>query len=943
MIGETLGHYRLIEELGVGGMGTVYRAEDLRLRRPVAVKVLTADLLAEPEALEWFKREARVAAALNHPNICTIHDVGDHHGRPYIVMELLEGEPLRDLLRGGALPREQVLDLGIGIAEALEAAHAQRVIHRDLKPANVFVSNDGRHAKVLDFGLPQLRGALAKPRQPPPFAEGDTTPSVATLSGLGSRAPAYASPELARGEPLDERTDIFSFGAVLYEMTTGERAFAGTAPAAVYDAILNHAPAPPTSLNPELPVELEAVITKALEKDREQRYPTSAGLAFDLRRIRRRLEGASSSTLELAALLRYRHAWRRSRGVLLAGLALLLLVAAGLVWRARLARAPLSEKDFVLLADFVNNTGDPVFDLTLREALAVQLSQSPFLAIVPDDRVRETLRMMTRPADERLTHALAREVCERTGAKAVLEGQLDKIGTSYVATLEAKGCSAGESLAREQAQVDSKERVLRALGPMASSMRSQLGESLATVRQFDVPIEQATTRSLEALKAYALGLAQRAKGDDFGAIPFLEHAVMLDPAFASAHSQLSAIFGGFGEPEERASHARLAYENRSHVSERERLYIEYQHYDATGDERRATEMLEVWKQLYPRDYRAPNALAVSLNRFGQYDRAIEEALEAQRRNPEHPFPRSNLAYAYRGANRFAEARRTAEEAVARKTETLPLRRLLYQLAVMDGDRALADATLEWARGRPREFDLIGAQAQAVAFLGQMARARPLYEKTIEMARSQGLLQVALGYASLAALTEAVYGDRAQAARQARAVLAAEPSVAPRLRAAATLALAGEPEAAKAAIAAVKPSEADDLFVAKVHLPVAQASLFLARGEPARALEALQPAKEYELGTIAVLTPAYLRGLALLQHGAAAAAREQFQAVLDHRGVDPFSPLEALAGLQLARARSQSGDAAGGRSAYDAFLAGWTDADSNLPVLVSARAERLAMR
>ena len=943
MIGETLGHYRLIEELGVGGMGTVYRAEDLRLRRPVAVKVLTADLLAEPEALEWFKREARVAAALNHPNICTIHDVGDHHGRPYIVMELLEGEPLRDLLRGGALPREQVLDLGIGIAEALEAAHAQRVIHRDLKPANVFVSNDGRHAKVLDFGLPQLRGALTKPRQPPPFAEGDTTPSVATLSGLGSRAPAYASPELARGEPLDERTDIFSFGAVLYEMTTGERAFAGTTPAAVYDAILNHAPAPPTSLNPELPVELEAVITKALEKDREQRYPTSAGLAFDLRRIRRRLEGASSSTLELAALLRYRHAWRRSRGVLLAGLALLLLVAAGLVWRARLARAPLSEKDFVLLADFVNNTGDPVFDLTLREALAVQLSQSPFLAIVPDDRVRETLRMMTRPADERLTHALAREVCERTGAKAVLEGQLDRIGTSYVATLEAKGCSAGESLAREQAQVDSKERVLRALGPMASSMRSQLGESLATVRQFDVPIEQATTRSLETLKAYALGLAQRAKGDDFGAIPFLEHAVMLDPAFASAHSQLSAIFGGFGEPEERASHARLAYENRSHVSERERLYIEYQHYDATGDERRATEILEVWKQLYPRDYRAPNALAVSLNRFGQYDRAIEEALEAQRRNPEHPFPRSNLAYAYRGANRFAEARRTAEEAVARKTETLPLRRLLYQLAVMDGDRALADATLEWARGRPREFDLIGAQAQAVAFLGQMARARPLYEKTIEMARSQGLLQVALGYASLAALTEAVYGDRAQAARQARAVLAAEPSVAPRLRAAATLALAGEPEAAKAAIAAVKPSEADDLFVAKVHLPVAQASLFLARGEPARAIEALQPAKEYELGTIAVLTPAYLRGLALLQHGAAAAAREQFQAVLDHRGVDPFSPLEALAGLQLARARSQSGDAAGGRSAYDAFLAGWTDADSNLPVLVSARAERLAMR
>ncbi len=942
MIGETLGHYRLLEELGGGAMGTVYRAEDLRLKRPVAVKVLSADLLAEPEALEWFKREARVAAALNHPNICTIHDVGDHLGRPYIVMELLEGKPLREMLRGGALPREQVLDLGIGIAEALEAAHAQRVIHRDLKPANVFVSNDGRHAKVLDFGLPQLRSGHPKRIQPPPFAEADTTPSVATRSGLGSQAPAYASPELARGEPLDERTDIFSFGAVLYEMTTGQRAFAGTTPAAVYDAILNRAPAVPTSLNPEVPVELEAVITKALEKDREQRHPTSAGLAFDLRRIRRRLEGASTSTLELAALLRYRRAWRRWRGWVLASLALL-LVAGGLVWRGRLARAPLTEKDFVLLADFVNNTGDPVFDLTLREALAVQLSQSPFLAIVPEDRVRETLRMMTRAADERLTHALAREVCERTGAKALLEGQLDRIGTSYVATLDAIGCSAGESLAREQAQVDSKERVLRALGPMASSMRSQLGESLATVRQFDVPIEEATTRSLEALKAYALGVAQRAKGDDFGAIPFLEHAVMLDPAFASAHSALSAIFGGFGEPEERASHARLAYENRGHVTERERLFIEYQHYDATGDERRASEILEIWKQLYPRDYRAPNALALSLNRFGQYDRAIQEALEAQRRNPEHPFPRSNLAYAYRGANRFADARRTAEEAVARKTETLPLRRLLYQLALMDGDRALADATLEWGRGRPREFDLIGAQAQAVAFLGQLSRARPLYEKAAELARAQGLLQVGLGYAAQAAWTEALYGNRALAVKQSRAVLDADPSAAPRLRAAAALALSGDPAGAERAIAAVKASEADDLFVSRVHVPVAKAAVHLARGEPARALEALQLAQPYELGSIAVLAPVFLRGLALLQHGAAAAAREQFQQVLDHRGVDPFSPLEALAGLQLARARAQTGDAAGGRAAYDAFLAGWAEADAELPVLVSARAERLAMR
>ena len=446
-----------------------------------------------------------------------------------------------------------------------------------------------------------------------------------------------------------------------------------------------------------------------------------------------------------------------------------------MVLRERPRAAALSERDQVLLAEFQNHTGDAVFDLTLREALAVQMSQSPFLAIVPEDRVRETLGMMTRPADERLTRPVAREVCERLGAKAMLEGQIAALGRSYVLTLEATDCRAGESLAREQAQADSKESVLATLGRMVSSMRARLGESLATVSRFDVPIEQATTRSLDALKAYALGVAQRAKGDDIGAIPFLEHAVILDPGFASAHSALSAIFGSLGETQERANHARLAYDNREHVTERERLFIEYQHHDAIGDERRAIEILEMWKQLYPRDYRAPNALAVALNRLGQYERAIEEAKEAQRRNPQHPFPRSNLAYAYRGASRFAEARRTAEEALAQQLETLPLRRLLYQLALLDGDTALAERTLEWGRGRPREFDLIGAQAQAVAYAGQMARARPLYQKTVELARRQNLGQVALGYAAQAAWTEALYGNRREALAQARDVLRREPS------------------------------------------------------------------------------------------------------------------------------------------------------------------------
>ena len=946
MIGETFSHYRIVEVLGAGGMGAVYRAEDLRLQRPVAIKVLATELLDEPEALEAWKQEARIAAALNHPHICTIHDVFDHQGRPFIVMELLEGRSLRDELHAGPLPVERLLALALGVAEALEAAHAQRVIHRDLKPANIFVSPDGRHAKVLDFGLAHLLGDGSRPRQRVAASTVDTTPSVPTLTRVGAGTPAYVSPEQALGQALDERSDLFSFGAVLYEMATGQRAFAGATPAAIYDAVLNRAPTAPRELRPDLPAALESLILRLLAKDPADRYAMSAEVASELRHILRRTLGASSPTLLVASASRrrLRAAWRRvGPSRLAAGTAAIAVAAiAILVLRERPRAAALSERDQILLAEFQNQTGDAVFDLTLREALAVQLSQSPFLAIVPEDRVRETLGMMTRPADERLTRPVAREACERLGAKAVLEGQIAAFGRSYVLTLEATDCLSGESLAREQAQADSKERVLTALGGMASSMRSRLGESLATVSRFDVPIEQATTRSLDALKAYALGVAQRAKGDDIGAIPLLEHAVLLDPAFASAHSALSAIFGGLGETEERANHARLAFDSRDHVTERERLFIEYQHHDAIGDERRAIEILEMWKQLFPRDYRAPNALAVALNRLGRYGRAIEEAREAQRRNPRHPFPRSNLAYAYRGESRFAEARRTAEEALAQQLETLPLRRLLYQLALLDGDTALAERTLEWGKGRPREFDLIGAQAQAVAYAGQMARARPLYQRTVELARRQSLGQVALGYAAQAAWTEALYGNRREALAQARDVLRREPSDAPRLRAAATLALAGAPEEAERVIAVWRRPESGDSFVTLVQAPVAEAAVRLARREPARALSALEPAQPYELGNVAQLAPVFLRGRARLQQGDARGAIQEFEALLTHRGVDPFSPLHALARLELARSRARAGDAAGARADYDRFLELWADADRDLPALAAARAERTAL-
>ena len=942
MIGETIAHYRVLDRLGAGGMGTVYRAEDLRLHREVAIKVLSADLAGDPAALERFQREARLAAALNHPHICTIHDVGDHGGAPFIVMELLEGQTLGEMLRGRPLPADRLLVFALQIAEALEAAHRRGVIHRDLKPANVFVASDGRLAKVLDFGLARLLDDQPASRLapvPPPDLEPSTTRT-------GALTPAYVSPEQARGEALDQRTDLFSFGALLYEMATGDRAFPGATPAAVFDGILNRAPTPVSAVNPDLPAGLESVISKALEKDKDLRYQNAGDLLADLRRVKRQLDGSSAPTLGPSGrspAWPFRTSSRRARA--LAALAVLGLGGGALLFFLMKPPPPppLTERDSILLADFVNATGDPVFDATLREALAAQLSQSPFLDVVPDDRVKETLRMMTRPPDERLTHDLGREVCERQGAKAMLEGQIAALGSTYVVALEAMDCSAGASIAREQAQVGSKERVLGALGRIASSMRAKLGESLATIQRFDVPIEQATTRSLDALKAYALAVAERAKGNEIGAIPLLRRAVDLDPTFASAHGALSSIYGSLGETEKRSHHAKVAYENRDHVTERERLFIEYQYHDAAGDELRTIEILEVWKQVFPRDYRPPNALAVSLNRLGQYERAIEEAREARRRNPAHPFPYSNLAYAYRGAGRLAEARQTADEAVARQSETLPLRRLLYQLALLENDRDEAERHLAWGKGRAREFDLVGAEAQAAAFGGQMARARSLYLRTADMARRQGLVDVALGYAAQAAWTEALYGARREAVGQARAILGADPAKAPRLRAAAALALAGAPDEAERAIRSSTRSEASDTFLRMVYVPIAEATVHLARGQPARAVSALTEAEAYELGGVAALAPLFLRGRAFLEEGDGVGAARQFRAVFDHRGVDPFSPLHALAGLELARSLALTGDSAGSRATYDDFLHAWAGADPDVPVFRAARAERTRLR
>jgi len=937
MQGQTISHYRIGEELGRGGMGVVYRADDLRLHRAVALKLLPAELADHPDAIERLRREARLASALNDPHICTIHDVGDEGGRPFIVMELLRGSTLRASIGGRPMDLLRALDIAIEVAEGLQVAHARSIVHRDIKPANIFITEDG-HAKIMDFGLAKLaqdrRAAVSLSSSAP-------TASMSVEEGSRSGHPGgtatYMSPEQARGELLDSRTDLFSLGAVLYEMVTGQRAFKGNTPAVVFDGILNRSPEPASQINPQVPAALDQVIDKAMEKDRELRYQNAGDLVVDLRRLKRALSSGTHA-LPIPAPR------RRHVGALIGlGLAVAALVALAL-WRRPAITHTLTDKDSIVLGEVANNTGDPVFDGTLRQALAVQLGQSPFLDILPDERVSDALALMGKPRDARLQPEVAREACERLGGTAVIDGSIARLGQLYVLTLSASACQNGSVLAQEQVNEDSRERVLQALTRMTTSLRTRLGESLASLQRFNLPVEQVTTPSLEALRAYTLGNARRQAGQEIESIPFFEHAIQLDPDFAMAYTALSTVYGNLGESQRSEEYVQRAYDNRNRVSERERLFITFQYHDRiTEDELRAMETLEVWKQSYTRDYRPPNALCLVLTRLGQYERALEEGREAMRRNPAHPFPYSNLAAAYRAAGRFSDARETANQAVARKFETLPTRRLLFQLDTIAGDASAAAAHVEWARGRPREFDMVGAQAQVAVYQGRMTEARRLYDQTIEMALKAGLREVASGYAVQAAWAEAVYGNKTKAVDRIRNLLKQPLTSVPQTRAAAVLGLAEQPDEGDATLRPIVARSAKTTLIGGTLMPIAQAAIALGRSAPDRAVQALREAAPYELGTVAALAPNYLRGLAYLRDRSWRDAEREFRTVLDHRGVDPFSPLLPAAQVGLAEAARGAGDVDGSIRAYDEFLRNWSGADQDLPMFRTAMSSRSAVR